>query len=148
MGEFFKGCRRKTGVLTLVMAAVLLGGWIQSFLVVDELAFWIAGRLHDVIAVNGTIYWCGRDQSQLKGFNYQLFPRAPLIDINGDDFGARRVKAITAVSQYKGQNGILWIFSYWFAITPLTLISLWLLLSKPRKPNQKNLNQPIPDKSV
>jgi len=31
MGEFFKGWRRKIGVLTLVMACVMMGAWVRSF---------------------------------------------------------------------------------------------------------------------
>ena len=35
MGEFFQGWRRKIGCVTLVMAFVLVLGWIRSFYVED-----------------------------------------------------------------------------------------------------------------
>jgi hypothetical protein len=31
---------------------------------------------------------------------------------------------------------------YWSVTVPLTLVSLWLLLSKPRSLNRKNINEP------
>src|SRR5882757_6755381 len=42
MGEFFRGWRRKIGVVTLVMASVLTVGWTRSL------------TLHDCVDWNGT----------------------------------------------------------------------------------------------
>jgi len=35
MGEFFKGWRRKTGVVTLVMACVFMSAWVRSQTTID-----------------------------------------------------------------------------------------------------------------
>jgi len=37
---------------------------------------------------------------------------------------------------------------YWSLTIPLTLISLWLLLSKPRKSNQMKITEPDPEKAA
>ena len=38
-----------------------------------------------------------------------------------------------------------WTADYWSVVIPLTLSSLWLLLFKPRKANQKKTEEPIAD---
>ena len=37
MGEFFRGWRRKIGMLTLMLALVFMGGWVRSLVVRDDL---------------------------------------------------------------------------------------------------------------
>ena len=39
MGEFFKGWRRKVGVVTLAMALVFMGGWVRSLVIDDFMEF-------------------------------------------------------------------------------------------------------------
>jgi hypothetical protein len=45
MLEFFKGWRRKFGVLTLLMACVFAAGWVRSLIVADRINFFGAQML-------------------------------------------------------------------------------------------------------
>ena len=38
------------------------------------------------------------------------------------------------------------VVPYWSLTIPLTFISLWLLLSKPRRSTPKKLDEPVPEK--
>ena len=40
------------------------------------------------------------------------------------------------------------VIPYWSIVVPLTLISLWLLLTKPRKSNQLKIAEPVPENVV
>jgi hypothetical protein len=53
MLEFFRGWRRKVGIVTLLMSIAFLGMWFRSRVVEDalEIAFW------DVLSQNGTVSW-------------------------------------------------------------------------------------------
>ena len=37
MGDFFKGWRRKTGIVALVMACVFMTGWVRTYSVTDDI---------------------------------------------------------------------------------------------------------------
>ena len=45
MDEFFRGWRRKIGVLTLVMACVFMVGWVRSEAMFDMIAYADQGEL-------------------------------------------------------------------------------------------------------
>jgi len=100
MGEFFKGWRRKTGVVTLVMACVFTGGWVRSY----------------------------------RGDYFQLFSRTffsndgAIAEIGwgrppSDD---RHPFASSSMHFEK------WRCPYYLTTVPLTLLSVYLLLARPR----------------
>ena len=39
MGNFFRGWRRKLGVVTLLLACVAMGGWVRSLVIKDRIDF-------------------------------------------------------------------------------------------------------------
>jgi len=45
MREFFRGWRRKVGVMTLLMACVFMGGWLRSLITTDSVDLPINGKL-------------------------------------------------------------------------------------------------------
>lgn len=133
MKEFFHAWRRKAGVVTLVMALVLTGMWFRSRVSLDLLEINFQGRCHQFESCAGIInYSCDPD----------LTPGAPTIDWGSglitqpegidwtfslSDFGYR---------PYQTTSGIdfdNWYFPYWFLVIPLTLLSAYLILSKPRQ---------------
>jgi hypothetical protein len=113
MGEFFKGWRRKTGCVTLVMACILSIGWARCFTQPERMIFrtrnWTSLPLSDFTVFN--------EDGQLE-FGI------------GED----------AIIQYQYMS--LFRMQYWTAIIPLTLLSAWLLLSKPRTPTPKPTVEP------
>ena len=77
------------------------------------------------------IDWCNERNTEFCGFrfaygNHHFYPHNP-------EYGSRVETNLIA-------------FPHWFVITPLTLISAFLLLSKPRKSTSKKTAEPIPEK--
>ena len=56
MGDFFRGWRRRIGVVTLAVALVFMGGWVRSSVFHDSAGFEEAGRLNAFGSYQGRIY--------------------------------------------------------------------------------------------
>ena len=132
MGEFFKGWRRKIGVLTLVMACVFMAGWVKSHRSFD--VFMSPLGKHWVLIVVSTkgavtcVQW-NLPFNELPGFvSHNLVEPWNSIDIahhydnQVDENGNQPPKSI-CVGPVR----------YWSVVIPLTLLSAYLLLLKPRK---------------
>lgn len=110
MLEFFRGWRRKTGVVTLVMALVLMTGWVRSFHFCDLLWIQSPWGSHFVYSE------CGHFRAWV--------------------FSGRRFATICGwVLSQPGE----WMHDgnsvpYGPIVIPLTLLSAYLILWKPRKP--------------
>ena len=169
MGEFFRGWRRKIGVVTLMMALVLMGGWVRSMSVEDVLKFpsaegfcfctfeheriswgeltgpdseitakrltqwkWLSGRidLHSGIGPTNT--------SDHKFYYYEHDWKW---DLCGFYFAEGHGKLTGPCPSTRLR---LYVIPYWSIVIPLTLISLWLLLSKSRTSTQKKIAEPVP----
>jgi hypothetical protein len=141
MWSYFRGWKRKIGVMTLVMACFFTAGWIRSPITFDELGV----PCFRVISTNGGLYceivlkpfgldfWYGsmgpnvlgrpdfyncNDPRVWKwrglGFAYGTFPP--------EDFGNPK----------DGVIAFRFFVPYWSVVVILTLISAWCLLTKPR----------------
>jgi len=122
MGEFFNGWRRKAGCFLLVMAALLTGAWIRSFVVQDTVLI----RNYCVGSDRGWIWWLEMpDMDQWK-------------------WGSQTID-----SDWNDETGINWHFGirycairYWSIAVPLSLLSGFLILRpvkrKPAKPTQNS----------
>ena len=168
MGEFFRGWRRKIGVLTLMMALVLWGGWIRSSGVEDTFRLSIRNTDHFVVSRQGSVQWHSVEypespvyESQIERIGWESFslqpkPEQPLSLILGrGQHGETSPRAfplyehplslIVGRGQYvEGQlEKSFWPIPYWSVITLLTLASALLLLTKPRKSTPKKTGEPI-----
>ncbi|MDB5345631.1 MAG: hypothetical protein JWP89_4008 [Schlesneria sp.] len=63
MREFFRGWRRKTGCITLVMACVVTGLWVRTLFFSDQFCFAIGDRLHYVNSGQSGLSWLSVDRS-------------------------------------------------------------------------------------
>ena len=117
MGESFKPWRRKFGLLTLVLACVFTAGWFRSHVypVVkgvsrsDAETSYLASR-------NGWLLWVH--------FERGVPPYTPFVEValpDGSLFTGRGAGPLA----YR-------CLPYWSIVIPLTLLSAYLLLSKPR----------------
>ena len=105
MREFFHGWRRKAGLATLVMAYGLMGLWIRSGLLPEEL------EIHNPF---------GRSDAKFVSLDNNLeYWRLPW----------REGIASTRPTEWKRVCCI----PYWSVVIPLTLLSVVLVLWKPRK---------------
>ena len=146
MGELFHGRRRKTGIVSLAMACLLMIGWVRSHV------------KDDIFAVNIGKTWCFTFQSNQCGLGmiaaaygtdtstisvtWNSQPIRPLasknpmtnyhvdvpyrIDFHGFHFGCDGLNLL--LPRYYA----ICFLSYFYLITPLTLVSAYLLLMKPR----------------
>jgi hypothetical protein len=121
MHTFFHGWRRKAGVVALVMALALMGGWIRSYALLDDVSFSTPWRSHCIVSASGKLSW-------VAGYE-EHWPLAWVTVSRIDDDGG--LEAL-----YFGEPSIFdsrWIVSYWIPTIPLTLLSAYLILWKPRK---------------
>lgn len=132
--------RRILGVVTLILACMFAAGWVRSVKVVDIVTA-PAGR----ILVSG-------------GQRWGLF-RTGSFDLEAPIYfsGIRGVKLVrndapfpqpvwltereTFVEVFSNDTDVsaLYLIPYWAVVLPLTLVSAWLLFSKPRA------NKPLPE---
>ena len=112
MREFFQGWRRKAGLATLAMACLLTVAWMRSFVIGDRLQV----ASHFLISAGGGVEWQFDRTGDLIDWT-----SAP-VDPDGIFFLFRMGSQIRRTIY----------LSYWSLVLPLTLLSAWLLLIKPR----------------
>ena len=115
MGKFFHGWRRKIGVVTLLMACMFAVGWVTS----------LSGRLPSERGVSIEIeLWESRIDVV---FNQIEFVESDPHNLIGT-WEFRRIP-----------------IPYWSIVIPLTLLSAFLLLSKPRPRKRAAVINPASD---
>jgi hypothetical protein len=188
MGEVFKGWRRKTGCVTLLIACVLMIGWIRSSGRFDWACIngshsryglaSLEGRLlvhrSDVpsfyptpLSDSSFVSWDSTDLSRIiKPFDPMTYADGSatgqgVVGADGTGFGFSNwteTKAdnhwrfdwagfhvgIAAVQNGKGTSGCYTcMFPYWSIVIPLTVLSAFLLFSKPRNSNHRKNAEPV-----
>lgn len=157
MGDFFKGWRRKVGVVTLIVACVFMGGWICALQDIRDIAVFPSGKhtFEQFVSGESSISWIRiydedviRTTPEFKRIDFSddpswhngafLDPRIEW-DLHWCGFGAGRIGGPPDRNWLK----VCWVIPYWSVVVPLTLISFWLLLFKPHKSTLKKLSEPI-----
>ena len=118
MGEFFHNWRRKMGVVTLLMACLVTTAWGRSRIANSRVSWPIGQNIDYANVLNRDGIWLGK---------YQRF---------GIDLGN-----LLYVIDYEPESILV---PYWSIGIPLTVISVWLLLSKPGKSTQKKTAELTP----
>jgi hypothetical protein len=113
VGEFFKGWRRKLGLVTLAIACLAAVGWTRSYVVADTISVDLFWQQYVMISVDGSFAWDWYP-SDSAGLRYE-----------------RRIIAKKVAAQHR--NDMLFNAPYWPFVLPLTLICAWLILVRPRK---------------
>lgn len=117
--SYYKPIRRKFGVATLLMACAFASGWIRSVSTYDAFA----------MPFNfGIASW---DRGHLIG-RIQPMPIRPLIYGQQDPPETGWPLILTAATTFEFVPPVMTIRYQWIVL-PLTLLSAWLLLSKPRQ---------------
>ena len=147
MREFFRPWRRKVGLVTLVMACVFAVGWIRSLTSTDAFQWNLKSFGFGAVSTNKSValFWGILDEpfgwsfpefmsdnfstidEQLKGIDWQW----GFADIRFGRDPTPATSAFVCVAHYS------WI------VFPLTALSAFLLLTKPRQSNQEKINEPI-----
>ena len=136
MSEFFKGWRRKIGGVTLVLACVFAAGWMRSWVTYDAVAYRIGGRYNVIESELGDVLWSACDEER----SWQ--------EIGWKSCGRRDPKMAfmvhaTISMRYMATNVSALTLDYRMIVLPLTLVSAFLLLSKPRQSTSKKTSEPI-----
>lgn len=161
MHDFFRGWKRKAGVATLVMACVFMACWVRSDRIPDEVI---------LAQTRGPFMDSAKFQSRkgillLTYFDEEGIPLhwvRPYIsryrrDVALDDSFHRKPRWTfracgfgvgTVPANESGWVHIpattLWAIPHWSIILPLTLLSAYLLLSKPRATTPMKTSEPAP----
>ena len=164
MGDFFKGWQRKVGLLTLLLACVFMGGWVRSKSTFDGVllcassteytihsmdgGIWIA-RNADVPDSDSPIDWHSADMKTWDGYRIDASgKRMPFVPSDYVDtdwiWKWAGFEFCGGKSRYSPNSPTeCGAIPYWSITVSMTLISFWLLLSKPRKSIQKKITEPI-----
>jgi len=154
MGSYFKSWRRTIGVVTLMLALVFTGGWVRSLSVMDVVLFG-SGKytMEHCVSVDHSLVW-----GRLRTDDSRSIIVFPVWETSGSsNLDAFLDRANLRCSWRRCGFGVgemnagpadrhtIWIIPYWSIVIPLTLLSAWLLLSKPRKATRTHA-EPIPEK--
>lgn len=154
MGAFFKGWRRKVGALTLALACLFLAGWVRSLSTCDFVSFFSSDRqaLHDLSSTRmGLMYMLTRHDftTQTKTITFETRPwnlppgmdYLSYVQMNWklDWCGFRFGHSFQTTNDITGTMAL--VIPYWSIVIPLTAISAYLLLCKPR-PAKMQITQP------
>lgn len=121
MGEYFRGWRRKLGLITLGLACALTLGWLRSCYKRDRIVF---QDYTSLIGIKDRI-----ENGKIAG----LISEKQLISLTAWE-------AVESINNVK-IGGWMMLFDhapvysvpYWQITIPITLLSAYLLLSKPRQ---------------
>jgi len=162
MPTYFKPLRRKIGVITLVVACAFMAGWARSQGYDDEVDFWTGPhQTHSLNSSPTGICWMKR--SDLPPSVPMTTGRCGLVafqswTLGGKDDGCNPFRwstprwefasmgfhfAESTINPPDSGRLAVWIIPYWSIVIPLTVLSAWLLLNKPRegKPKPNSLSQ-------
>lgn len=146
MQEFFRGWKRKFGVVTLMMTCVFAVAWVRSLCLQDMLQFssgkatmeyfasvdnsliWQRMHIVDPKVASMTMFHVWKDK--YMSLDAHLERRAAQTSWYGLGFGVGQPPP-----QLQSDWGLrcrYCIIPYWSLVIPLIWLSAWLLLSKPR----------------
>lgn len=145
MGEFFLGWRRKLGVVTLVIACVVLSAWIRSTSTVAILGYDGDFTSVCICASRRGITWTSytRPQqflSEATGWTWEYVQGSEhewyepmFLEIEAYSWVFAGYIFFWKQTTETACGGAIVNVPYWSIVIPLTAISAWLLLSKTRK---------------
>src|SRR4029077_5051499 len=117
---------------------VFMAGWLRTRFVHEETTFTVYGRINMIWMLRGGNTWLSHDarggdmalsrgQRPATPYDYQGMSRRALAKSWGEHFDAL------------GKPARVWTTNFLTLVIPLTLLSAWLLLSKPRRGTTMNL---------
>jgi hypothetical protein len=148
MREFFRGWRRQVGAVTLFIACVLTMGWVRSGSTEDRTTMILSQRFYLFVSSRSSISWWAMDNKGSPSSVVQMIGRSsatnsPRPALSHSDI----IEVLThlyAVGDGRDNplNVACWTVAYWSVVLPLTILSAYLLLSKPRVPAPKKISDP------
>jgi hypothetical protein len=144
MGDFFKPWRRKIGAVSLVMACVFSVGLVRSFYISDVMEYFPGeSSMIRLISWRGNVscsYLIGKPPSKfVKRFLFFAYenPYPFETEFEGCQWDWRVGHMGVATCSDTTSDSIAVVSPYWSIVFPLTLLSAYLLLTKPRTAKPK-----------
>jgi hypothetical protein len=145
MREFFRGWRRKVGCVTLLMACALLVGWVRSHVVLDSLSFSVRCQVTEsLVSGGGLVAWQAKTNTSPPSVTWNTAPVTDSFD--GFNFPSMRCSwrrfgfglgEFVPEEEFDTERIVFRIVPYWSLILPLTLLSAYLILWKPRQQDSR-----------
>lgn len=129
MHTFFHSWRRKAGVVVLVMVVIFVAAWIRSYSFADSIPINDGHSLQVVESIYGGVRWMRfiPSPSHSETYRSQRIPcRVHVRDLT-------RNAIPMYMSTFPDTRCDEWTISYWVIIAPLTILSAYLILWRPRK---------------
>lgn len=139
MFEYFRGWKRQLGVILLVTASVLLVAWGRSRTVVDIIGLKGTDGCTVLLSSHKGLSWnrvrIGPEISRIPRFWTRSWDPTTLrqTEFCGIRFEEGDLK--------QGSNVKSWLLPHWAIVVPLTLLSAYLLLTSPRRVEQRREGQ-------
>ena len=159
MSDYFRGWRRKVGVMTLVMACLFMVGWFRSQTRFEYIDFSFGNVTYGVTSMHSGLAFSRTmelDPTSVLDFidfkSVELFIK-PQDPFNGTpwspgfqfDWRWDWAGFHIGEGQYATRRDQDIMVPYWSIVLPLTALSAFLLLSKPLGSTQKRTYEPIKD---
>ncbi len=145
---FFKGWRRKVGALTLVIACVFAAGWLRSlhsreFIFIEfEIPF--GGRIFAHTSANQMDILLQRS----TGWHFDFGKVDPIVTLNALDgvwfFDVEQIEEEIVDGVLQVAPGYELRICFYAIVIPLTLLSAYLLLTKPRPSTRASTESQTP----
>lgn len=161
MVSFFRGWHRKCGIAALAMALLFLTGRFRSDTYSDSFSFPVgASHRANFDSENGYLFFEYENAESAGSYpaNWRtllscdanelyLYYRDPAVGWRFLCFAVGVQKRHPNTIGESTDEIVLpksrtWFVSYWSVVVPLTLLSAWLLLSKPRQMKTKAVEKP------
>jgi hypothetical protein len=142
MREFLRGWKRKLGCMTLVIACAFAAPWIRSYSICDDFTLSKHGQFDSLVSVDGQLFTTSGPYRGPDEFRRTTRRAQPIQNLWAGRFEWqwRCCGFGSASSSTQNRTIYLKIIPYWSVVLPLTLMSAYLLLSKPRRPSNQSDN--------
>lgn len=127
--------------MLLLMALALAGLWMRTKFVVDQVSFSFGDRAQVLVSVRSGLCWASMDSAAAGPvpWNWHSQSEEMLVSTHGD------VSLPELIGEAEAESPELrfgYLF-YWWLVLPLTLLSAYLILWKPRKKASQIIGQTI-----
>lgn len=143
LGTFFHGWRRKIGVMTLVIACAFAGLWARSYYFSDTMFLSATDVGHMLESTNGSILWTSIPAPFEKTVSFSKQTAAPerLEDYYGVKWQFLWMGFGVGQLRFRILDSV-WCIPHWSIVIPLTLLSAYLMLSRPRPKKPAEATKP------
>jgi len=157
MREFFKGWRRKAGIVTLVTALMFVSAWVRSLTFIEGVSIPLGMKQSaSLVSIDSSLVWLTQrgDQSFLfpqftsrrfSDFDDRVFEN-PFFEWRWKSCGFGFGVSIDGTKQVGNQMiqmtpGTLAVIPFWPITASLTLLAAYLLLAKTRVARPTNVSE-------